>query len=112
MTSVFDSPLFFRTTPDSKLNEFPCYDFFTTDPPPSRSCTSFSPLELEGVLENRAKVLKPLEVLLPLVLSRRCSRNELHCVRVRAAKCATLHSSSSEIRRSYEREFVDETSLG
>ncbi|KAJ4915565.1 Transcription factor SCREAM2 [Raphanus sativus] len=111
----FDSPLFLgqlHRTPNSM--SFPV---MTSSPPdfllPSRSCNVFSPLEFEGVLENRAKVLKPLEVSpssgsQPTLFQKRAALRQSPSSKM----CNSDSSSSPEIRRSYEREVVDETSTG
>lgn len=93
-----------------------------TSPPdflPSKSCNVFSPLEFEGVVasgvfENRAKVLKPLEVLSssvsqPTLFQKRAAMRESS-----SSKMCNSESSSSEMirSRSYEREVVDETTTG
>ncbi|XP_009148559.1 transcription factor SCREAM2 isoform X2 [Brassica rapa] len=108
----FDSPFL------GQLNQIPNSMSFPvmTSPPPdflsSRSCNVFSPLEFEGlasgVFENRAKVLKPLEIL-------PSSGSELTLFQKRAAmressssKMCNSDSSSSEMRR----EIGDETSPG
>ncbi|XP_013583788.1 PREDICTED: transcription factor SCREAM2 [Brassica oleracea var. oleracea] len=108
----FDSPSLGQLNQTPNSMSFPVM----TSPPPeflsSRSCNVFSPLEFEGlasgVFENRAKVLKPLEVLAS-------SASELTLFQKRAAmressssKMCNSDSSSSEMRR----EVGDETSPG
>ncbi|KAG2268022.1 hypothetical protein Bca52824_062577 [Brassica carinata] len=92
-----------------------------TSPPDflsSKSCNVFSPLEFEGVVasgvfENRAKVLKPLEFSpssgsQPTLFQKRAAMRESS-----VSKMCNSESSSSEMRRSsYEREVVDDTSVG
>ena len=108
----FDSPFLGQLNQTPNSMSFPV---MTSPPPdflPSRSCNVFSPLEFEGlasgVFENRAKVLKPLEVL-------PSSGSELTLFQKRAAmressssKMCNSDSSSSEVRR----EVGDETSRG
>ncbi|KAL0794439.1 hypothetical protein Bca101_065816 [Brassica carinata] len=113
----FDSPLFLGQLQTPNSMSLPVMtsppDFFS-----SKSCNVFSPLEFEGVVasgvfENRAKVLKPLEFSpssgsQPTLFQKRAAMRESS-----VSKMCNSESSSSEMRRSsYEREVVDDTSIG
>ncbi|CAF1925099.1 hypothetical protein HID58_064662 [Brassica napus] len=108
----FDSPFLGQLNQTPNSMSFPVM----TSPPPdflsSRSCNVFSPLEFEGVasgvFENRAKVLKPLEVLPssgsePTLFQKRAAMHQSW-----SSKMCNSDSSSSEMRR----EVGDETSTG
>ncbi|CAH2038038.1 unnamed protein product [Thlaspi arvense] len=95
-------------------------DFLSSRPNPplennSGGGNGFSPLEFEGiasgVFENRAKVLKPLEVLAssgsqPTLFQKRAAMRQSS-----SSKMCNSESSSEMRRSSYERE-IDETSTG
>ncbi|KAJ0256850.1 Transcription factor SCREAM2 [Hirschfeldia incana] len=115
----FDSPMFLGQLQTPNSMSFPVM----TSPPdffPSRSSNVFSPLEFEGVVasgvsENRANVLKPLEVLTssgsqPTLFQKRAAMRQSP-----SSKMCNSDSSSSDMMRrsrSYEREVDDDTITG
>ncbi|CAN8293885.1 unnamed protein product [Cochlearia groenlandica] len=88
-------------------------DFLTSRPIPSpENITGFSPLDLgganNGVFENRAKVLKPLEVLAssgsqPTLFQKRAAMRQSSSI----SKMCNSESSSDVKRSSYERDIED-----